>query len=123
MNTLIKKTSGVHFRRIIRKTAANAPWVRDLANRLEGSANAHIRLIKDSEGEEMPLGMSVQLIDDQKVWLVALKAHDGQGEPRDLYIEHEEVSSAMGRYYDRLWEKAEPMLDGGQIVGSLPETI
>ena len=71
----------------------------------------------------MPLGMSVQLIDDQKVWLVALKAHDGQGEPRDLYIEHEEVSSAMGRYYDRLWEKAEPMLDGGQIVGSLPETI
>jgi len=116
MIALIKSRPLVHFRRIVRLTPATKPWISDLVNQLEGCGNAHIRYIRDSGSTEMPSGLSVQIIDDERVWLVALKAHDGQGEPRDLYIEHGIVARSMHIYYDRLWDKSIKLLDAGQRI-------
>lgn len=64
----------------------------------------------------MPLSLSVQLIDSKQSWLVALETHEGSSRYRDIYIESEEFNAAMGTYYDRLWARAERLMNQGQLT-------
>ncbi len=62
----------------------------------------------------MPLSLSVQVVDQDKVWIVAAGSHQAEGEFRDVYIENGTVASAMVDYYDRLWSKSVVLLDHGR---------
>lgn len=118
MVDLMKKRPNTDFKRIIRKTEKNAPWIRELLDELRGRPNVHISLLdRDLPAEfEMPLALSVQVIDELKVWLVAVASHEGEGEFRDVYIENPDVAAAVSEYYDRLWTLSVKVLDRGVVT-------
>jgi hypothetical protein len=121
---LMKKRPNTTFKRIIRRTAKNDPWVCDLITHLEGKTNNSVALLYDLPVDrEMPLALSVQLVDDNKVWLVATASHETEGEYRDVYIENAQVAEAISNYYDRLWLLSVKVLDRGCITADGNELI
>jgi hypothetical protein len=118
MIALMKRRTKVNFRRIIRYTSANRKWVADLIQNLQGRANVDIAVLKRDlpENEEMPLALSVQVIDKNKVWIVAAGAHEMKQAFRDVYIQSGDVAAAMIEYYDRIWQKSVSVLDNGRIT-------
>jgi len=65
---------------------------------------------------ENPLAISAQVVDGEKVWLVALEGHERQADFRDLFIESDEAAEAMRRYYHRLWARATLVLRSGVVT-------
>lgn len=114
----MKRESGINFKRLVRATKKNIPWVLELANELEGRANVSLALLtKDLPAEQpMPLALSVQVVDDSQAWLVATASHETDEEFRDVYIENPLVSKALADYYDRLWEISVKVLDHGRFT-------
>jgi len=64
----------------------------------------------------MPLALSVQIIDDDKVWIVAAGSHQTKQAFRDVYIQDASVAAAMIEYYDRIWGESVMVLDHGRIT-------
>src|SRR5258706_12808301 len=95
----IKRQTGVRFSRIIRLTPKTRTWIRELLNSLDGLPNEHVAVLKEHETDERPLSLSTQLIDTDKVWLVALSDHERKGSYRDLFIESSSVAEAFQSYY------------------------
>jgi hypothetical protein len=118
MLDLMKKRPNTDFKRIVRRTEKNDPWIRELMDELKGRSNIHISLLdRDLPSSfEMPLALSVQVIDDLKVWLVATASHESEGRFRDIYIENAELAAAISDYYDRLWNLSVKVLDRGVIT-------
>ena len=73
-------------------------------------------LLKETDREEMPLSISVQLVDSTQTWLVALETHEGSSKYRDMFIESAEFNSAMSGYYERLWNRSEYLLKQGTLT-------
>ena len=116
LETLIRRKREVRFNRIMRQTPDTKPWIEHLIRELESCPNASVAVIKESDTEEMPLGLSTQIIDNNKVWFVAVAAHERRGPYRDLYIENEKIAASMQIYFDRLWKRGKVLLDVGQIT-------
>jgi len=108
---------GVRFRRIIRNSDSNRRWLSELLPRLAAKCpNADVGLLKEGGREEMPLSLSVQLVDSTQTWLVALETHEGSSKYRDIFIESAEFNSAMSGYYERLWNRSEDLLKQGTLT-------
>jgi len=112
----IVSTHQVRFRRIIRNSDSNRRWLSELLPKLADRPNADVGLLKETGREKMPLSLSVQLIDSNQTWLVALETHEGSSDYRDIYVENAEFNSAMSRYYDRLWNRSECLLNQGRLT-------
>lgn len=114
----------VRFRRIIRDSENNRRWLSRLLFALANNCpNADIGLLKEAGRQEMPLSLSVQLIDSTQVWLVALDTHEGSSEYRDVYVESAEFNAAMNGYYERLWDRSEPLLKQGRLTAEGQQII
>ena len=118
MLALMKHRTRVNFRRIIRHSSANREWVAELIAALRDRANVDIGVLTRDlpENEEMPLALSVQVVDKDKVWIVAAGSHQTKQTFRDVYIENSDVAEAMIEYYDRIWQKSVVVLDHGRIT-------
>jgi len=114
--TLIRRKRDVRFNRIMRHTPDNKPWIENLIRDLENCPNASVAVIRESDTEEMPLSLSTQIIDNNKVWFVAVAAHERQGPYRDLFVENDKIAEAMQFYHDRLWRRGKVLLNVGQIT-------
>jgi hypothetical protein len=113
----IKQKPSVKFRRLERNSSRKLAWMGQLATCLQGVPNADLAVLDDlPETEEMPLALSVQVIDDDRVWFVALAGHERTDQYRDVYIQSVEVGEAMKLYFDRLWGKARVIIDAGRIT-------
>jgi hypothetical protein len=115
LDAAIRK-SAVPFRRIVRKTKANIPWIRSLVTAYAGLAHVSIAVVADSRDAEMPLGLSVQIVDDLHVYLVALEGHYETGTGRDRYFRSVGLARTLHTYYDRLWKRADPVLENGVLT-------
>lgn len=106
----------VRFFRLVRYSPANEPWLLSMIQEFTDAANVSLAVIShDLEPERvMPLALSVQVVDDDRAWLVAVEAHERMGEFRDLYIENTKFADAMSRYHRRLWDNAVPLLVDGR---------
>lgn len=115
---LMKKRTEISFRRLIRGSEKNKLWVADLLQELRGRPNVDISwLTKDlPENIEMPLAMSVQVVDGNKTWMVALGEHETKQDYRDIYIENADVTKGMSDYVDRIWSVSEKLLDRGRLT-------
>jgi hypothetical protein len=115
---LMKKKQNVSFKRIIRDSAPNQLWIASLINDLDGRPNNDVAVLRQDLPAEhpMPLALSVQVVDQDKAWLVAIDTHEREGEFRDIYIESSDVALAMAGYFDRLWTKSATVLDRGRIT-------
>ena len=115
---VIKRSPRVNFRRIMRDSPENRVW---LAGLLEALAerevpNADIAVLREAGKSEMPLALSVQTIDADKSWLVALAVHEGGGEFRDIYVESADFNKGMRQYYERLWDRSEVLMSQGRLT-------
>lgn len=115
---LMKKKDRVTFKRMIRSSPANERWVAHLLGELEGKPNNDLAVLREDlpAEDEMPLALSVQIVDEDKSWLVAIRTHEREGEFRDVYIEDADVAWSMTEYFDRLWAKSVIVLDHGRIT-------
>lgn len=106
----------ISFKRIVRRSNQNIPWVAGLVRELSGKPNNSVALIDDSSTDSIPMALSVQVVDNNKVWFVAIASHHQDGEYRDLHIEDEIAGRMMNIYYDRLWDRATKLLENGKIT-------
>jgi len=114
---LVRQNERVAFRRIIRDSEPNKTWVRQIIEKeLHDVGNAELAIYKESKSQEMPLALSVQIVDAVKVWFVAVATHGREREPRDIFIENCELGQMMEKYYNRLWERSEVVFRNGQLT-------
>jgi hypothetical protein len=107
----------VRFRRIIRNSEDNRRWLSELLPKLVAKCpNADVGILKESGHEEMPLSLSVQLIDSTHTWFVALQTHEGGTNYRDIYVGSGDFNTAMTGYYERLWDRSECVLRQGRLT-------
>lgn len=121
----MKQRTDVTFKRLIRDSPSNREWISGLMRELKDKPNVDIALLSAdlAPEKEMGLTMSVQLVDDDKTWLVALKAHEMEGDFRDIYIENPDVAAALRSYYDRIWKTATLLLSRGRLTGEGSELL
>src|ERR1051325_4828746 len=108
MHQLMRKRGNeVRFRRLLRQSSGNEAWAADVVRKLVGIPRVDLALLKDLDPENpdnaMPLALSVQIVDQSAVWLVAVQSHEQIGEYRDVVVEGGELPKVMQLYFDRLW--------------------
>jgi hypothetical protein len=114
---MVNRSGEVKFRRLVRRSPENEAWVATAAEALDGTPRLDIALINDlDETKLMPLALSVQIIDQQKAWLVAVQSHEQIGDYRDVAIEGGDLPKVFQLYFDRLWREAEVILDSGMLT-------
>jgi hypothetical protein len=59
--------------------------------------------------------VSVQCIDEDQIFFVAVGEQQESRGPRDLYVESEDFNRIWNQYYDRLWNRAILVIDRGRI--------
>ncbi len=122
--SLMKKNNTVRFRRIVRYSEKNIAWIKSLSAELANIPNSDLAILHDSaDTEKMPLALSVQIIDDNHVWLVAVNGHEREGSYRDVYIRNTDYVEVMKHYYNRLWRRSEVLIDSGMITEKLTELL
>ena len=112
----IRRKRDVRFNRIVRITPRTKQWISELLRALSGCPNAYVAALKEHDSAQNPLSLSTQIIDQEKVWLVALRSHERQGPYRDLYIESELFAEALRMYYDRLWTRGDELMNAGRLT-------
>lgn len=118
MLDLMKDRRTITFKRLIRHSEKNRPWVTELLRELKGKANVELAVLTTDlpDEEEMPLTLSVQVVDSDKTWLVAIASHENERAFRDIYIENAYVAAGMTDYFDRIWRVSETLLYRGRIT-------
>lgn len=111
-----KSTEGVEFRRLIRANPNLDNWVEELIEEHEGTSRYSLACVPDPEPEsgELP-HVSVQLIDDEIVYFVAVGQQMEGSTPRDMFVRSTEMNSQWGQYYENLWGKSFKILRRGTV--------
>jgi hypothetical protein len=117
---IMRSRSTVQFSRLVRYTEANQAWIVGLMREFQDVGNVSIAVISNDldPTQSMPLALSVQVVDEESAWLVAIAAHERTGPVRDLFVENPAFADAMTQYYTRLWAAADVLLDHGRMTES-----
>lgn len=114
----------VTFKRIIRDTEANRIWAKEMVSIFANATNFHLALLSDrGPEEEMPLALSVQVVDSSNAWLVAVSEHTDTSLYRDVAVENEILVEALNRYFDRLWSLSRVVFRPGDAVAQAHRLI
>jgi hypothetical protein len=110
------KNSRASCRRLERITKEKLPWIEEIIDTYKGVDNFSLRGLVDDDKSDQILPVSVQRIDDHKVYLVALAEHYATHGPRDISITSPELTLLFTQYFnERLWEKAVPLMSNGNL--------
>ena len=124
LTEVIKDNPDITFKRIVRDSEANRKWILDLASQLSDATNCSLALLADQiESVQMPLALSVQIVDGREAWLVAIGEHTGAATYRDIAIENELVAEALDRYFDRLWSLSRVVFKPGDSPEAIHHAI
>lgn len=117
---LMKRRTDVTFKRLVRESPRNEHWVAEMLGELRDRPNVDIALLtRDLPPNcDLPLTLSVQVIDDDKSWIVAIGSHEREGEFRDIYVENAALAKGLAEYYNRIWLVSEKLLDRGRITAA-----
>jgi hypothetical protein len=116
--SLMKHRDKVNFKRLVRSSPKNDAWLASLVRELAGRPNVDLAVLTRDLGPEveLPIALSVQVIDNDKVWIVAAGSHETQNEFRDVFVQNSDFAAVMIQYYDRVWGISERLLDRGRIT-------
>lgn len=115
----IKRKDKVMFRRIIRATPQNEKWIKKMLRDYKSVENFSLACYCDGEPEKDSLGiLAVQLIDDEKSFIVAAGAQSDTRTPRDVYIKSPEMNEILSKYYDKIWVDCKVIIQKGVIKKS-----
>lgn len=111
-----KATEGVEFRRLVRANPNLEDWIDDIIDEHTGTSRYSLACIPDPDPETGSLPhVSVQLIDDEIAYFVAVGQQMEGSTPRDLYVRSAEMNSQWGQYYDKLWNESFEILRRGTL--------
>lgn len=114
---ITKSSSDVRFRRLIRANPQLEDWVDDLIEAHEGDANFSLACMQDRNPDQASIPhISVQLIDDDITYFVAVGGQHEQGAvPRDLRLQSEAAARQWIGYYNRIWNDAFEVMRRGMV--------
>lgn len=110
------RKSRAPYRRIHRWTQKNENWLREQIVAFEGRSNASMAILSDSSNSSMGLALSVQVIDNDTTWLVAVEQHNPPSQYRDIMIRDRGFAELMGKYHERLWQLSRVVVSDGVIT-------
>jgi hypothetical protein len=111
-----KSAEGVEFRRIVRAIPNHKDWIDNMIGEHEGTSRFSLACIPDKEPEEAEKPhVSVQLIDDEITYFVAVGEQRETSEPRDMFVRSAEMNTQWSRYYEKLWNDSFVVLRRGQL--------
>jgi len=114
--TKAKASEDVEFRRIVRAIPQLDSWIRRMLDVHEGDPNFSMVCVKDMDpAASLKSHVSVQLIDDNITYFVAVGEQRETSQPRDSYIRSEDLNTQWSRYYDRIWDDSLLLIDRGRI--------
>ena len=114
--TPLIKESTVKFKRILRATKQNLSWVEKLVEELRGHDNFSLACYRDPDtfSPSVP-AVSLQRIDDEHTFIVALAEQEATTKERDIYIKSSKFATYAIKYYQRLWEKSIKIIERGEV--------
>lgn len=114
-----KSGQGVEFRRIVRAIPNLDPWIREMLNEREGISRYSLACLPDENPDTRSKPhVSVQIIDDEITYFVAVGEQQETNEPRDMFVRSMELNDQWGRYYQRMWDDSFVILRRGQVQES-----
>lgn len=112
----MKRRPEIMFRRLVRDSKKNRPWIREILKAMKGSRNFELAIVADNEAEEQSLALSVQVIDGDRAWLVAVRSHEPRGGPRDLFVRGKTIGDGLRSYYERVWMRGVTLMKAGNLT-------
>lgn len=113
---VIERKPDVEFRRMVRAIPQLNDWVEHLLDERDGLANYSLACFPDNEPAEPERPyISVQLIDNDLTYFVAVGEQRETSSPRDMYVESEEMNNQWSKYYKWLWNRSFVILRRGSI--------
>lgn len=106
---LVRK-SGTTTRRLDRAHQATWPWIEQV---VEGLGSQSTFSYAVWTGDEP--GLSVQILDDEHTFLVAIGRQVAYSGKRDAHVQSKEFGAAWLHYYNHLWSKSVVLIDRGRI--------
>jgi hypothetical protein len=111
-----KSSTGVEFRRLVRGIPQLDPWIRQLMEYREGISRYSLACLPDDDPQDRSKPhVSVQLVDDDITYFVAVGEQQETVEPRDMFVRSMELNDQWSRYYQRMWNESYEILRRGQI--------
>ena len=114
--TIRKMGPDVEFKRLIRAVPGLANWIEQMVAQLKDVSNFSLACLVGTEPEtdNVPV-VSVQCVDDNKVFFVAVGEQQESIGRRDLYVESEDFGNVWSQYYERMWRDAIVVINRGRI--------
>lgn len=117
---IVNKKNEVNFRRVERVSVAKIEWIEKLIKDFSGVTNFSLYCILDPEElrkNDLSDLVSVQRIDDEHTFLIALLEHNSTIGQRDIYIRDKSVTNFYMQYYqNRLIAKSQAIIIDGKII-------
>lgn len=111
-----KSTNGVEFRRIIRAVPQLEDWVDDILEEHEGTSRYSLACLPDNSPKEPETPhVSIQLIDDNISYLVAVGQQRETSNPRDIFVRSDPMNTQWTEYYEKLWDESYIVLRRGIV--------
>ena len=112
----VRRKREVAFRRVERVARDKCDWITEIVKTYQGLENFSLAcLIVDEKRRKLPY-VSVQLVDENISFLVAVSEHSTPRGCRDIFIKDSEASSLWKTYYEKmLWEDALKVIEHGQL--------
>jgi hypothetical protein len=117
---LMRRRTDLTFKRLVRASPKNDRWIAEMLDDLRDRPNVDIAMLtRDLPPEfDLPLALSVQVIDDDKSWIVAIASHEREGDFTDVYVENGDLAKGLAEYYNRIWQVSEKLLDRGRVTSA-----
>lgn len=113
---LVKSKSIVRYKRVERVSKEKIEWIETIINKLKDSDNFSLRCFISENNDEKLGAISVQLIDDNYVYLVAVSGHTMPHTKRDILIRGREINMMWQMYYeDILWNTSHSIIENGRL--------
>lgn len=114
------KRSPATFRRLERLTPDKLKWIEFLIKTYTNQKNYSLHCLLDDDITSDQLGaVSVQRIDENETYLVALAEHYSTSGIRDIHIVSPEVNQLAAQYFNsRLWGKSTQIIERGNFKGT-----
>lgn len=114
----VKSKQNVIFRRVERVSKEKIEWIEQLLHDFTNVNNFSLYCILDpreSRGSELSDLVSVQRVDNEHTFIVALLEHTSTTGFRDIYIRDKSITDFFREYYQkRLIQKATPIIVNGR---------
>ncbi len=112
----IRRKTQVDFKRLVRAVPGLRSWIEAMVEDLGNVANFSLACLPDQnpDDNEIPT-ISVQCVDDDQVFFVAVGEQQESRGRRDMYIESEDANRIWSQYYERLWSEAIVVINRGIV--------